>query len=161
MIIKAITLHQPWASFFVAGVKTIETRHWQPSENQLKIGDYLAIHAGKTTDYTSLKHLITNVFGLKKRLIDVYGDDYLNEMPEGKVLCVCRFGGVSVAHKLVTNPMEWALGNYGHDRFAWHLPIHVILTPPIPARGQQAIWEVEIPDSALALPIESKPNENP
>lgn len=40
---KALTLHQPWASLVAEGVKTIETRSWST-----KYRGQLAIHAGKT-----------------------------------------------------------------------------------------------------------------
>lgn len=43
MIIKAITLHQPWATLIALGFKTFETRSWAT----LAVGDPLAIHAGK------------------------------------------------------------------------------------------------------------------
>lgn len=39
---KALTLHQPWASLIAVGVKTIETRSWAT-----KYRGPLAIHAGK------------------------------------------------------------------------------------------------------------------
>lgn len=43
---KALTLHQPWASLIALGVKTIETRSWRAP--QALIGQRIAIHAGKT-----------------------------------------------------------------------------------------------------------------
>jgi hypothetical protein len=42
---KALTLHQPWASLIALGVKTIETRSWACPPSL--IGQPLAIHAGK------------------------------------------------------------------------------------------------------------------
>lgn len=42
---KALTLHQPWASLIALRVKTIETRSW-PAPEPL-IGQHLAIHAAK------------------------------------------------------------------------------------------------------------------
>lgn len=39
---KALTIHQPWASLIAAGVKTIETRSWSTRHR-----GPLAIHAGK------------------------------------------------------------------------------------------------------------------
>jgi len=41
---KALTLRQPWASLVSLGVKTIETRSWEPPASA--IGRPLAIHAG-------------------------------------------------------------------------------------------------------------------
>ena len=42
---KALTLHQPWATLIAAGVKTMETRSWGPPESL--IGHRIALHAGK------------------------------------------------------------------------------------------------------------------
>ena len=42
---KAITLHQPWATLIADGAKTIETRSWRPP--QTLIGQRIVIHAGK------------------------------------------------------------------------------------------------------------------
>ena len=41
---KAITLHQPFASLIADGTKTIETRSWKPPK--AIIGERIAIHAG-------------------------------------------------------------------------------------------------------------------
>lgn len=41
-VVKALTLHQPWASLIALGVKSIETRSWSTSYR-----GPLAIHAGK------------------------------------------------------------------------------------------------------------------
>ena len=41
---KALTLHEPWASLIAKGTKTIETRGWRPPPGL--IGQRIAIHAG-------------------------------------------------------------------------------------------------------------------
>lgn len=41
---KALTLHQPWATLIALNVKTIETRSWRASVSL--IGQRIAIHAG-------------------------------------------------------------------------------------------------------------------
>ena len=55
---KAITLHQPWASAIALGRKTYETRS-QPTRYR----GLLAIHAGKTTDYVPLADIRRLPFG--------------------------------------------------------------------------------------------------
>lgn len=42
---KALTLHQPWATLIALGVKTVETRSWKAPDSL--IGDRFAIHAGQ------------------------------------------------------------------------------------------------------------------
>ena len=54
---KAITLHQPWASLIAEGVKTIETRSWAPPAALW--GERIAIHAATrkpTVDYPACRH---------------------------------------------------------------------------------------------------------
>lgn len=41
--LRALTLHQPWTTFVVAGPKTIETRSWKTSYR-----GWIALHAGST-----------------------------------------------------------------------------------------------------------------
>lgn len=45
---KAISLHQPWASLVMAGEKQIETRSWKPPASV--IGKRVLIHAAKRVD---------------------------------------------------------------------------------------------------------------
>ena len=45
---KAITLHQPFASLIANGTKTIETRSWAPPK--ALIGQRIAIHAGEESE---------------------------------------------------------------------------------------------------------------
>lgn len=45
---KAISLHQPWASLIMCGAKRVETRSWRPPESL--IGERIAIHAAKRID---------------------------------------------------------------------------------------------------------------
>ena len=45
---KAITLHQPYASLIASGIKTVETRSWRPGGRlEIIIGERIAIHAGQ------------------------------------------------------------------------------------------------------------------
>lgn len=46
---KALTLHQPWATLIALRVKTIETRSWRAPESL--IGQRIAIHAGRRVAY--------------------------------------------------------------------------------------------------------------
>lgn len=45
---KALSLHQPWATLIAAGAKVYETRSWPPPRGL--IGQPLAIHAAKKVD---------------------------------------------------------------------------------------------------------------
>ena len=45
LTVKAMSLHQPWASLIAAGVKNVETRSRPPPQSL--IGQRIAIHAAK------------------------------------------------------------------------------------------------------------------
>lgn len=44
--LRALTIYNPWAALIASGVKRIENRTWTPDRAGLRVGDYLAIHAG-------------------------------------------------------------------------------------------------------------------
>lgn len=48
--VRALTVHQPWATLLARGVKLVENRSWFPTEAELAPGDFVLIHAGKTFD---------------------------------------------------------------------------------------------------------------
>lgn len=54
MLIKILSMKQPWAELLIRGIKAIETRSWEPG-NRLKKGEKLYIHASKTYDDIALE----------------------------------------------------------------------------------------------------------
>ena len=76
---KAITLHQPWASLIAHGVKTIETRSWAPPRRL--IGQRIAIHAGKTMVVSGRLHTAT-----LSAILELYGIGWGDRIPLGAVV---------------------------------------------------------------------------
>lgn len=123
---KALTLHQPWASAIAVGLKRYETRSWSTNYR-----GPLAIHAGKSVpayareDYEDAPAAIAR------------------PMPLGAVVCVAEL--VACHRTEVRGPSvsieERFWGDWSHGRFAWELVNVRVLTPPIPARGAQGLWE--------------------
>lgn len=134
---KAITLHQPWASLIVAGEKQYETRGWQP--RGLQVGDLLAIHAGKKWDAATQQ----SWYALQQRYpaaCAVVGAD----LPRGAIVGIVRFMGVkqmTVSFLQAQSPQELAVGNWKPGRYAWQLEVVEKFAVPIPARGAQGIWD--------------------
>ena len=59
---RALTLHQPWATLIAEGYKHFETRSWRPPA--VRMGERIAIHAGKVTDTWFRKSpLVTRALG--------------------------------------------------------------------------------------------------
>ena len=132
---RALTLHQPWASLIADGRKAVETRSWAPPVALL--GERIAIHAGKVVD-------------------KYYADDWYAgfPLPIGCVVCTAVLAdmgqirqellGKSVMVQwwragLLEHPVD-PYGDFALSRWLWRLDDVEAVSPPIPARGHQGIW---------------------
>ena len=121
--VKALTLHQPWASLLVSGRKVFETRSWGTRHR----GE-LAIHAGLTVDKEAYKRA-----GLD-----------LGSLPTGCVLAILNLTdcfqstaewlrSVGVCH------LQW--GDFQPGRWIWQFGLDVrTFGNPVPAQGRQGLW---------------------
>jgi len=142
--VKAITLHQPWASLIIAGVKRFETRSWGTQWSGL-----LVIHAGKTLDVDTGNRVFMS------RLIACGLGDWKN-LPLGAAVGVVEKGkcyrGQSVLPHI--DEREKAFGYFdAEDRVAWELSNPVPFNPPVLIKGQQGLWDwpYPLPDEMLAM----------
>lgn len=46
----ALTVHQPWATLLARGVQRVVNRDWTPPPEELAVGDFVLVHAGRTFD---------------------------------------------------------------------------------------------------------------
>lgn len=136
---KALTLHQPWASLIADGRKRYETRSWVPRVSQLRVGDLLAIHAGATV----VEDCVYDLYGLTPAAVD---------LPTRAVLCVCRLTAMRHTEGLVDDisDEEFDYGDWSPGRWAWGLEVIERFDPPIPARGMQGLWDWDARE-AMAL----------
>lgn len=126
-VIKAITVHQPWASLIAAGLKEYETRSWETGYRGL-----IAIHAGKTKPKLNYAD-----FGFE--------DDEPDPMPLGAVVAVAKLVNCTLTSQLLDEDkisiVESEMGNWSKGRYGWQLKILKRFDEPIPARGQQGLWD--------------------
>ncbi|WP_059043988.1 ASCH domain-containing protein [Paenibacillus rubinfantis] len=145
---KAITILQPWATLIAIGEKKYETRGWATKHR-----GPLAIHAGKKVD--------RNACELEPFKSTLAKHGYTaNNLPTGAVVAVAELkecfevkrdvlGGMvlleSETRKTHFNIFdnEFHFGWYDSGRFAWELADVRHLPDPIPAKGQQGIWNWE------------------
>ena len=130
---RALTLHQPWATLIAIGAKTVETRSWAT--------DYrgpLAIHAGKSKEWLELCH--TEPFQTKLLLA---GIGFIGELPLGAIVCTVRLAACTPTNGFQPTEIERALGDYGPNRFAWLLDDLSRFHTPIPTRGYKNLLEWE------------------
>lgn len=144
---KAITIHQPWASLITNGFKRYETRGWRTNYR-----GPIAIHAGKKIDQDAVRMIQCDYPHIWKEI---------DSLPTGVVLAVaelveCRKVVVNHFYDLMElkgekdavlfDAMENDFGDFTPGRFAWELSNIRRLPEPIPARGQQGLWNWEPPD---------------
>lgn len=146
---KAITIHQPWATLIALGEKRFETRGWPT-----KYRGELAIHAGKSIDMSALL-----VQEIKDALVRNGITDW-TKLPYGVVMATATLtecwsvgsdyqSGMPVLYNGEggeTRPVrlkEGRFGDYSFGRYAWELIDVRPLPEPIQAKGQQRLWNWE------------------
>ena len=152
---RAITLHQPWASLIAAWIKWCETRSW-PAPQSLW-GTRIAIHAAlrpvsKTAAVAALitrggfdEPLPLGVVVATARLVDC-GQIIDDAGDGGRVLRLT--GGDNNEDVLVHDD---GMGDYSIGRWVWRLADVVPLEIPVPALGRQRIW-IWTPPEGVVLP---------
>ena len=163
--IRALTILQPWAHLIVRGRKRVENRTWEPAARGLRVGDYLAIHAGtwhtrrggpiegwaaaleiarerslfeRVPMLAEYERIVT---GERGRLYAARCNSYIEQaVPYSAVVGVAQLVGVETEAPAEVDP--WWYGPLG-----WRLG-DVTAIEPVPCRGSQGLWEM--PDEVLA-----------
>lgn len=127
--ILGLSLIQPWAFSICLLGKRVENRTWKP---WCPIGTYLAIHAGKKTDWEAVNDLRREGLAVPDR------------MPLGQIVGVARLA--DVIDRQIDGPPPgqemWFSGPWG-----WVLD-HVVPIQPVPCKGRQGLWR--LPEEVLA-----------
>ena len=132
---KALTLHQPWASLIAEGHKTIETRSWRPPKDL--IGQTIAIHAGKK--------LVRLKDPLWLQAVDrCLGQNWSDNLPSGAIIALVRLTEVNKTESLAfeLKEPEATFGDYSRGRWAWSLSDRRLLSETIPTRGWLGFWSL-------------------
>ena len=125
--LRALTIHQPWAWFITKGYKPIENRSWRPPQSL--VGQWLAIHAGKTWDQATVLDDIRDMADA----YEGYGPSMLDLHAQcGSILAVARVTGF-----VTESASPWFFGPIG-----WTLADVIDLPEPVPCRGAQGLWKV-------------------
>lgn len=132
---KAISLHQPWASLLAAGRKAHETRHWPAPQGM--IGQPLIIHAAKKPVGRALHD------DLHALCMDEFGCSYHKALPLGALVCV----GVLTYSKRMTDVAprdddDRVAGGWSPERYAWRIDQVRELDAAIPYIGRQGFFDV-------------------
>lgn len=118
---KAITIHQPFASAIAFGVKRYETRTWKTH-----FRGKIAISAGKKTVPEEFKQYFE---------MDVY--------PMGCIVCITEITDCILMDKKLIDSIddrEFNLGDWEIGNYAWKLGT-VEIFKTIPVVGKQGLWD--------------------
>ena len=132
MILRALTIKQPWASLLVAGIKTVENRSWTTAHR-----GPLAIHAGAARERNAAQ-----------MIVDCLGRDLTPgerawwmldaELPQGQVLGVVDLLDVVPVEQTHEGESPWAIGPWcWRVRPGWQFKPHARPT----LAGKLGLWK--------------------
>lgn len=152
MIIRAITITQPWATLIAIGAKKIETRLWHT-----RYRGPIAIHAAKNFPSWARQLCTSEPFA---SALQKWGMVTEIALPIG---CIVALADLDRCEHIVLNSdlppdPELSFGDYTVGRWAWHLTNVRPLKVPIAANGTLGLWEWWCPDAeGLLIDIHEAP----
>lgn len=151
-----ISLLQPWATLVVIGAKKIETRSWEtPFRGELLIHASLGKYYGTGINKVSCRELCyQDPF---RKYID--GGKAYDKLPFGAIIGKVNMIEVAPTRHFLSlfgdRPKyglaaqldadhERAFGDFSCGRFGWLLTDPVKFETPIPAKGKQGFWNIDL-----------------
>lgn len=158
MIVKALSLWEPWASAMRYGWKRIETRSWWTGYQ----GPLLICASKRWTRET--REDAEFIFDVAERRL---GKKVTREVHPGKAVALVRlmdcvetisFDAPNPKHRIrpfyhpgaPQGSLERDLGNYDPGRYGWITAPICLDFEPFPVRGAQGLFEVELPPELAA-----------
>ncbi|GBG09493.1 2-oxoglutarate dehydrogenase E1 [Paenibacillus agaridevorans] len=137
--IKAITIWQPWATLITLRLKGFETR-----SRRTHYRGPIAIHAAKHIDLAACREE-----PIRSELLE-YGYTSDN-LPTGAVIATAVLSdciksvdtwtdGYILENGVYVYSPEYEYGDFTPGRYAWEMREVYELPKPIPAKGQQGLW---------------------
>ena len=144
---KCISLWQPWASLIAIGAKHIETRSW-PTKHRGRI----AIHAAKRAmDWEGAE--LWKKYSGQSWFQAIVAMSPTSGIRRGEVVAVADLYDCLPTTSIIVSDRQAELGDFSPGRFGWFLRDIRALREPIPCRGRQQLFDVEIPDEAECYPV--------
>ncbi|HDZ62541.1 MAG TPA: hypothetical protein ENH40_05290 [Nitrospirae bacterium] len=143
IVIKALSLWQPWASLMAHDLKHNETRSWSTDYR-----GYLAIHASKK--------IVTDVDKECLAAIEKLGLT-IEDLPTGGILAVRKLiNCVKITPGNIPDEPERSYGDYTAGRYMWKTKDVKLLKGIVPVPGRQKLFNI---DSDIINAIESHGRE--
>ena len=172
MTINAITVREPYASLLMLGAKRIETRSWPAPASA--IGQRIAIHAAKGLTIDELWTCYEDSFFdvLTAGGVRLPEQGLLDRSPKAALAaaflatrgCIVATATLhacrrmpDVSYREMRGMLERAgfpeheleFGDFSPGRYGWIVTDVERLAVPVPARGQQGIWQWEMPECVM------------
>jgi hypothetical protein len=151
---KAISLHQPWATAVAIGAKKFETRSWSTSH----LGP-LTIHAAKKKSKSQRQMF---ALFMEHDVISLYfrdaGITTFEQLPFGALIATTNVNFCATTNLLKPDPTEALLGDFSEDRYAWRLEDPKRFEKPVPYKGHQGFFNVPISISECGTKIHVPPS---
>ena len=131
---KAINIHQPWASLIALSEKHYETRNWKPQHR-----GPIIIHASKSFSKAEQALLQTEPF---KSVLARHGIESITQFPTGRPVAIATLKVAYMVEEITDKltATERAFGDFRVGRYAWLLENVQSLRQPIPPLpGRQSI----------------------
>ena len=158
---KAITILQPYAELIALELKHYETRSW-PTNYKGKI----AIHAGKELYPITpeIKQAVEASVFYSGPFHPTYIEDWTRgaviaiadlvdclkidtaDTYQGNMILLYNSKGLLIS-QFYSSDNEITFGDYSKGRYAWKLENVEMLKVPIPAKGQQGLWNFNYDDT--------------
>ena len=159
---KAITLHQPYASLIVEGHKKFETRSWAPPISLL--GQRIAIHAAKKNDQNVKDDIAYEFAKYPIGTIRIQHESENLMIPFGAVVGTAILKNAALVQDINSADdsirVTWTVnsgaqrdgkiplseqkhGDFSVGRWIWDFAWPTVYAVPITARGRQGFWDWE------------------
>ena len=139
MIMKVLSLLQPWASLVIWGNKKLECRSWQTAHRGTML-----IHASAKRPTRREKLMFEQSECFKDHITD------MNELPYGCLIGSVKLIEIYRTETLIHHPeilldqqwqQEFAFDDFSPSRFAWHFIDPQPLDLYLPIKGTLGLWE--------------------
>lgn len=138
----ALSLIQPWASLWAAGLKKVETRSWNTP-----FRGTLLIHASSKWDKDLDELCRQRSFRIALEQLGFLGLDgqWLKPLPRSAIIGCAAITGVDRTERIkrTLSQQEQMFGDYSPGRFAWQSIYQRTFIEPIRTRGALKLWEPE------------------
>ena len=126
MLMKVLSIKEPFATLIKDGVKIYETRSWK-------------------TNYRGEIYIHASLSLSKSERVESANKYLKSEIKPGFILCKCELVDcIPMTDEFIKyinkETSEYDYGLYSEGRYAWKLRVLEVLEKPIPAKGKLGIW---------------------